>query len=151
MGVLSDLCRHGKLTETVVLDKHGWHMNVTNYLLVIILFILVKQFYPAILDELIPVVIGGLALYGCYWLVTKLPAQWKKRKAERQQEQRDEAEFWEYQRQHNAIRAKYDPEGAWNEATSVPREYLDEIRKLNFEHRDMLQRRNGWTVDDFDY
>lgn len=126
-------------------------MSVTNYLLVIILLILVKQFYPDLVDALLPVVIGGLTLYGCYWLVAKFPKQWKKRRAERQQEKKDEAEFWEYQRMHDAIRAKYDPEHAWNEATSVPREYLDEIRKLNLAHREMLQRRNGWTVDDFYY
>ena len=126
-------------------------MSLTNYLLFIILFILVKQFYPGFLDEVFPVVIGGLALYGCYWLVAKFPTQWKKRKAERQQEQNDEAEFWEYQRKHDAICAKYDQEHAWNEATSLPQEYLDEIRTLNLEHRGMLQRRNGWTVNDFDF
>ncbi len=126
-------------------------MNLTNYLLSIILLILVKQFYPALWDAFLPVVIGGLTLYGCYWLVAKFPKQWKKRRAERQQEQKDEAEFWEYQRKHNAVRAKYDPEHKWNEATSVPQEYLGEIRNLNIEHREMLQRRNGWTANDFEY
>jgi len=126
-------------------------MNLTNYLLSIILFILVKQFYPDILGKFVLVAIGGLALYGCYWLVAKFPTEWKRRKAERQQEQKDEAEFWEYQRKHDAVRAKYDSEHVWNEATSVPQEYLDEIRNLNLDHRGMLQRRNGWTVNDFDY
>jgi hypothetical protein len=126
-------------------------MSVTNYLLSIILLILVKQFYPALLDTLLPVVIGGLALYGCYWLVAKFPAQWKKRKVEKQQEEKDETEFWDYQRKHDAVRAKYDPEHVWNEATSVPHEYSDEIRTLDLEHRGMLQRRNGWTANDFDY
>src|SRR5665647_513661 len=126
-------------------------MNLTNYLLSIILFILVKQFYPDILGTFVLVAIGGLALYGCYWLVAKFPTEWKRRKAERQQEQKDEAELWEYQRKHDAVRAKYDSEHVWNEATSVPQEYLDEIRNLNLDHRGMLQRRNGWTVNDFDY
>ena len=121
-------------------------MNLTNYLLSIILFILVKQFYPDILGKFVLVAIGGLALYGCYWLVAKFPTEWKRRKAERQQEQKDEAEFWEYQRKHDAVRAKYDSEHVWNEATSVPQEYLDEIRNLNLDHRGMLQRRNGWTL-----
>ena len=126
-------------------------MNLTNYLLIIILLILVRQFYPTLLDALLPVVIGGIALYGIYWLVAKFPTQWKKRNAERQQEKKDEEEFWEYQRKHNAVRAKYDPEHVWNEATSVPQEYLDEIRNLNIEHRGMLQRRNGWTASNFEY
>lgn len=126
-------------------------MNLTNYLLFVILLILVMQFYPNLLAELLPVVIGALMLYCCYWLVAKLRAQWTKRGAEKQQEQKDEAEFWEYQRKHNAIRVKYDPEHEWNEATSVPKEYLNEIRSLIIEHREMLQRRNGWTANDFDY
>ena len=124
-------------------------MNVTNCLLSIILFILVKQFYPDVLDTLLPLAIGGLTLYGFYWLVAVFPAQWIKRKAEKQQEQKDEAEFWEYKKKHNAVLAKYDPEDLWHEATSIPQEYIDEIKNLNLEHRGMLQRRNGWSVNDF--
>lgn len=124
-------------------------MNVTNYLLFIIIVILVRQFYSTRLDEFIPVVIGSLALYGCYWLVAEFPARFRRRISEKQQKKKDEAEFWEYQRKHDAIRAKYDPEHTWNEATSVPQAYLDELRKLNLEHREMLQRNYGWAVDDF--
>lgn len=124
-------------------------MNITNILLVIILFILVKQFYPDTAKTLIAVGIVGFVLYGGYWLVTQLPMRWKKRRAEKRQEEQDEREYWDYQKKHDAIRAKYDPRNEWNEATSVPSKYLEEIRELNLEHREMLQRRNGWTADDF--
>ena len=124
-------------------------MNITNCLLVVILFILVKQFYPTIAETLVPAAIVALALYGCYWVVAKLPAQWKRRKVVRQQEEKDEKKYWEYQQKHDAIRANYDPRHEWNEATSVPGEYLQDIRRLNLEYRDVLQRRNGWTADDF--
>jgi FAD/FMN-containing dehydrogenase len=124
-------------------------MNVTNFLLGIILLILARQFYPGFLNTILLVTIGGFFLYSCYWLVAKFPEQRKKRKAEKQREEKDEAEFWEYEGKHRAIRAKYDPENVWNEATSVPQEYLDEISALNLAHRDMLQRRNGWTTSDF--
>ena len=124
-------------------------MNITNVLLLVILFILVKQFYPVATETLVAVGIAALALYAGYWLVTQFPARWKKRGAERRQEEQDENEFWDYQKKHDAIRAKYDPRLEWNEATSVPSEYLEEIRRLNVEHRDMLQRRNGWTTEDF--
>ena len=67
-----------------------------------------------------------------------------------QQEKLDEKEYWEYQAKHRAIRAKYDPSNEWNEATSVPREYLTEIHDLNLQHGSMLQRRNGWTAEDFE-
>lgn len=124
-------------------------MNLTNCLLSTILFILVKQFYPDVVDTYLPIAIFGLILYGCYWLIAKFPSQRKKRKEERKQEEKDETEFWEYQHAHDAIRRKYDPANAWDEATSYPEEYLDEIRNLNLEHQLMLQRRNGWSVSDF--
>lgn len=123
-------------------------MNLTNCLLVVILFILLKQFYPASADTFTTVGIAALAIYGCYWL-TQVPARWKKHRAETRQQELDEREFWDYQKKHDAIRAKYDPRQEWDEATSVPRAYLEEIRGLNLEHRGMLQRRNGWTATDF--
>ncbi len=125
-------------------------MNITNILLVVILFILMKQFYPDTTETLVAVGVAAFALYGGYWLVTQFPARWKKRRAEKKQEEQDEKEFWEYQQKHDAIRAKYDPRNEWNEATSVPDIYLEEIRNLNLKHRAMLQRRNGWTTEDFD-
>ena len=128
----------------------GRLMNLTNSLLFIVIIILVEQFYSTQLDSLRPVIIGCFILYGCYWLVVKFPVLWKKRRIERLQEQKDEAEFREWQRKHNLIRTKYDPEHKWNEVTSVPQEYLDEIRSLNIEHQKMLQRRNGFTANDIE-
>ena len=124
-------------------------MNITNALRVIILFILVKQFYLDTAETLAAVSIVGFVLYAGYWLVTQFPTWWKKRRAKKRQEEQDERELWDYQKKHDAIRAKYDPRNEWNEATSVPAQYLDEIRKLNLDHRGMLQHRNGWTADDF--
>lgn len=106
-------------------------------------------FYPDTTETLVAVAIVACTLYAGYWLAVQFPARWKKRRAERQQEERDEKEYWDYEIKHNAIRAKYDPRHEWNEATSVPSEYIEEIRRLNFEYRGMLQRRNGWTAEDF--
>ena len=124
-------------------------VNVTNGLLSIILLILVNQFYPTAFGTLILVGIVISALYFFYWLIAKFPAQRKLQKAERLQEQKDEADFWELQRKGDAIRSKYDPDHVWNEATSLPQEYSNEIQNLNLEYRDMLKRRNGWTDSDF--
>lgn len=70
-------------------------------------------------------------------------ARHEQRKAIRAQKARDEEEFKEYWSGHQAIRAKYDPEHKWNEATSTPREYHEEIDELNEIHRAMLKRRLG--------
>ena len=124
-------------------------VNVTNVLLSIILLILVSQFYPTAFGTLILTGIVVSVLYFFYWLIAKFPAQRKLQKEKRLQEQKDEADFWELQRKGDAIRAKYDPEHAWNEATSLPQEYSNEIQNLNLEYRDILKRRNGWSDSDF--
>ena len=124
-------------------------MNVTNFLLAVILFVLVKQFYPQAVETLGPLIFVAATIYCCYWLVAKLPGQWRQRNAAQQQEQEDEKAFWELQRKCEAVRSKYDPNHEWNEATSRPKEYLHEIKQLNREYREMLQRRNGWTAGDF--
>jgi len=125
-------------------------MNLTNVLLVAILLILLRQFYPDVAPIAVSAVIGVGVVYFGHWLLITFPAQRKTRKATREQEKNDENEFWEYQAKHNAIRAKYDPRNEWNEASSVPREYEKEIHDLNLQHSRMLQRRNGWTADDFE-
>lgn len=125
-------------------------MSLTNWLLIAILAILIKQFYPAFADEAI---IGGIAaavLYGLYWMVARFPEQRRKQRAIREQEEADETEYWEYRKKHDAIRDKYDPRHEWNEGTlSIPNEYLKEIQNLNIAHQKMLRRRNGWTDGDF--
>ena len=47
------------------------------------------------------------------------------------QEQADDEAYWELQRKLEVIRAKYDPKHEWNEASSVPNEYLREVQQLN--------------------
>lgn len=72
------------------------------------------------------------------------------RRAAAEQERADEEAYWEFEAAGRAIRAKYDPEGAWNEATVVPDAFLSELHALNLQYRGMLTRRNGWTPADFE-
>jgi hypothetical protein len=72
-----------------------------------ILFILMKRFYPNTMETLVAVGIATFVLYGGYWLVTQFPARWKKRRAEKKQEEQDGKEICEYQQKLNAIRANY--------------------------------------------
>lgn len=88
-----------------------------------------------------------LAVTGLLWWLDRLRAKHKQQKAEREaqraQERADAAEWSEYRAARDAIRAKYDPEHKWNEATSTPDEYHDEIEELNELHSAMLKRRFG--------
>ena len=124
-------------------------MKLTNTLLACILVILLKQFYPAELEMLTVIAVVALAVYCCYWL-TKLPAKWRKHRAQTKQEEADEKEFWESQKELDAIRARFDPKHEWNEATTLPSEYRNEVRKVNSRHREMLYRRNGYTAKDLE-
>lgn len=125
-------------------------MSLTNWLLIAVLVILVKQFYPTFADAAI---VGGIvvaALYALYWMVACFPEQRRKQRSIREREEADETEYWEYRKKHDAIRDKYDPHHEWNEGTfSIPKEYLKEIQNLNIAHQAMLRRRNGWTDSDF--
>ncbi len=124
-------------------------MNLTNSLLIVILGILIHQFYPGLFNT---VIVGGIAaavLYGCYWIIARYPEHRRKQRALVKQHEEDEKEYWEYRKKHDAVREKYDPRHEWNEATRVPQEYLKEIRSLNLSYEGMLRRRNGWTDQDF--
>ena len=92
----------------------------------------------------------ALAGYGAFRLTQDARQVFSERKLQRKQEEDDEVAFWEYEGRHAAIRAKFDPKSEWNEATSVPDEYTREIRSLNLQYRETLQRRNGWTAKDFE-
>jgi uncharacterized protein HemX len=99
---------------------------------------------------LIVVVILGLAIYGAFHLLKNARQAFARRRLMHQQEEHDEREFWEHDAKRRAIRAKYDPKNEWNEATSLPADFVRESTELNLQYRQMLQRRNGWTAKDFD-
>lgn len=124
-------------------------MTTTNTLLLAILVVLLLKFFPGEVASLAGVGLVGLAIFSSYWLVTQYPSWRRKRKVEHDQAEQDERDFWEWQKRHSAIRAKFDPKNQWNEATTLPAEYRSEIRDLNTQYRGMLKRRNGWSARDF--
>lgn len=124
-------------------------MSTTNALLLVVTTLLLLKFFPGEAAVVGRVVLVGAIAYGCYWLVARFPSWRRKRSIERHQAAQDEKEFWRYQAKQEAIRHKFDPDGKWNESTTVPTGYRSELRELNLQHRDMLQRRNGWSVNDF--
>ena len=113
------------------------------------MFILVKQFYPEFAGKIYTGAVVLLLVLGGYWLAFEFPGEFKKHRARKKQELQDEKDFQEYDKQFTDIRTKYDPEDRWDETTSVPDKYIEEIRKLNFKYSGMLRRRNGWTTEDF--
>ena len=95
------------------------------------------------------IVVLLLAGYGGFELARRLLTGFRLQRLGRRQEKSDEKEHWTYAREHAEIRAKFDPDGKWHEATLLPAAYVAEMRDLNLRHGGMLKRRNGWTDDDF--
>jgi len=112
---------------------------VTNVLLLIVAALLFELVHPS----WAPLVWLALGVFAVVSTTSWLKARHEHRKAMRAAKASDEEEFKVYWAEHQAIRAKYDPEHKWNEATSTPREYQEEIDELNQMHRAMLKRRFG--------
>lgn len=127
-------------------------MNLTNFLLSIIVAILVAHYYPAAAEALGLIAFGCFVLYACYFVAAHFPAYLRNRKAKRAQDKKfreefDIAELLAYRQKYKAIRDKYDPERKWNETTTVPKEYFSEIDSLQYEHQSMielLEKRGSW-------
>ena len=81
------------------------------------------------------ILFGGAAIFLCYRLVAVYSNN-RRREAKA-------AEWDEYRAKHKAIREKYDLTDEWNEATSLPSGYQQEIAELNREYRTMLIDRFG--------
>ena len=74
-------------------------------------------------------------------------AEWSKELESRKLKERDDKALRKYWAKHKAIRAKYDPNGEWNQAPTPPDEYRREMRDLNRRYAEVL-RRNNWARDD---
>jgi hypothetical protein len=80
-----------------------------------------------------------------WWTVTRL---------ERAREQVERNQLYLQVKEHSrlleAIRDKYDPRRVWNEGTSTPWAYQQEVRQLNDDYHDVLRAWFGPSWDDED-
>jgi type VI protein secretion system component VasK len=123
-------------------------MTLTNTLLVIIAAMLFARFWPEQARALATIAIVVGLLYAVWWLIFSYPERRRRNKARAAQEAADEAQYREFQQQHKAIRRKFGPEHQWNEATSLPREYTEEMDALNAKYALVLARRLGDNQDE---
>jgi hypothetical protein len=90
----------------------------------------------------------GIALMWMIAKAFKLPGKFTVWRERYKGEKLNNEEFSNvYQPAFEAQRQKYDSKKVWNEPTSVPQEYLNELRTLNRKHRWMLKRRNNMDID----
>jgi hypothetical protein len=116
--------------------------DITICALIAICLLLINQFYPAATLAIGTLGIVAWTLRACYWLAV-FPARSIARRAERRQETQDEKEFWDYMGKFEALCLAHDPHQEWIYATDVSEDYKHAVDRLQWTHREMLQRRNS--------
>ena len=111
-------------------------MSATNFLLILIAAMLGIHWFPNVAYPVIAIALAG-------WALNEFPRWRERRRKERDVERQLKAdeplrnEFWA---KHKAIRDKYDPKHEWNEGTSLPPEYEQEMADLNAQYRAVMDR-----------
>jgi hypothetical protein len=105
--------------------------------------VILMQLFPEKAGAIRRVAIVGGGLYFLAWAAVRFLTQHKKRRAEAAQSAADEAEYQEYKRELDAIRAIHDPTRDLNDPTSISPEYQAALAALHDKHQNMLARKFG--------
>jgi hypothetical protein len=105
--------------------------------------VILMQLFPEKAGVIQRVGIVGGGLYFLAWAAVRFLAQHKKRAAEAAQSAADEAEYLEYKRELDVIRATHDPTRDLGDPTSISPEYQAALSALHDKHQDMLARKFG--------
>src|SRR5438105_13039439 len=84
-----------------------------------------------------------VVVYWLLWLIAVYPDRRRVKK-----EMRKRAIFHyeveqQFKAEQKAIRDRYDPKGEWNEATSIPVAYREELQQLNLKYKETLDYRES--------
>lgn len=118
-------------------------VNRTRILVALLIMVILMQLFPERAGAIQRVAIVGGGLYFLAWVAIRFLAQHKKRRSEAAQSEADEAEYQEYKRELDAIRATHDPARDLNDPTSISSEYQAALSALHDKHQDMLARKFG--------
>jgi hypothetical protein len=118
-------------------------VNRTRILVALLVLVILMQLFPEKSAAIQKVAIVGGGLYFLAWAAVRFIAQHKKRTAEAAQLAADEAEYQEYKRELDLIRATYDPARDLSDPTSISPEYRAALSALHDKHQDMLARKFG--------
>jgi len=118
-------------------------VNRTRILVALLVVVILMQLFPEKTGAIQKVAIVGGGLYFLAWAAVRFLAQHKKRRAEAAQLAADEAEYQEYKRELDVIRATHDPARDLSDPTSISPEYREALSALHDKHQDMLARKFG--------
>jgi hypothetical protein len=118
-------------------------VNRTRILVGLLVMVILMRLFPEKAGAIEKAAIFGGGLYFLAWAGVRFLAQHKKRTAEAAQSAADEAEYQEYRRELDIIRATHDPSRNLNDPTSISPEYQAALSALHDKHQDMLARKFG--------
>ena len=105
--------------------------------------VILMQLFPEKAGAIEEVAIVGGGLYFLAWAAVRFLAQHKRRAAEAARLAADEAEYQEYKRELDVIRAAYDPTRDLSDPTSISPQFQAALSALHDKHQDMLARKFG--------
>jgi len=115
----------------------------TRILVGLLVMVILMRLFPEQAGAIEKAAIFSGGLYFLAWAGVRFLAQHKKRTAEAAQSAADEAEYQEYRRELDIIRATHDPSRNLNDPTSISPEYQAALSALHDKHQDMLARKFG--------
>jgi hypothetical protein len=105
-------------------------LRTTNWLLLWIALMVFNKFYPDTARDYWYIAIGIMAFWAIYTFVKTS----RRDNAERKEEQKEINKRNAFMSELDAIRKRYDPAHAWNEATTLPEAYESEVVALRRKH-----------------
>ena len=118
-------------------------VNRTRILVALLVMVILMQLFPEKAGAIERVFIVGGGVYFLAWTAARFLAQHKRRKVEAAQAAADEAEYQEYKRELDFIRATHDLNRDLNDPTTISPEYQAALSALHDKHQDMLGRKFG--------
>jgi hypothetical protein len=118
-------------------------VNRTRILVALLVMVILMQLFPEKAGAIQRVAIVGGGLYFLAWAAVRFLTQHKRRAAEAEQLAADEAEYQEYKRELDVIRATHDPARDLSDPTSISPQYRAALSALHDKHQDMLARKFG--------
>lgn len=118
-------------------------VNRTRILIGLLIMVVLMQLFPEKAGAIERAFIVGGGLYFLAWTAARFLAQHKRRRVEAAQAAADEAEYQEYKRKLDVIRATHDLSRDLNDPTTISPEYQAELSALHDKHQDMLARKFG--------
>ena len=109
--------------------------DINSWLIMLAVALLIKIAYPEFSSASDTLVIGVVVFGLICWISSRRSLAKRKSELDRM--------YNDFMRKHQEIRRKYDPTNSWNESTTTPADYREEIRILNEQYQSIVEERRN--------